>query len=110
MHHHQGETSIPTQEDLVSLITSSLRDAGHPQPQFWISEHAAQTLAERDPSSQVDAVRDIWLILLCKCSEDTSAARFTLSWGGDDIAVYASAFQKYVLPVVMQHHVGFDPA
>lgn len=109
MHHSQGETPTP-QADLASLITDALQSAGHPNPKFWINEQAAQILSQRDPSSQVDAVRDIWLILLCKCSEDTSAARFTMSWGGDDIHVYASAFQKCVLPVVMQHHIGFNPA
>lgn len=96
------------QPDLVELISTSLGLAGHPHPRFWVNPHTAEVLSSRDASSQIDAVKDIWFILLCKCSTDTSAARFTLGWGGEDIRVYADAFTRYVRPVVMENRIGFD--
>ena len=105
----QTETTAPATDDIVTpveAITALLLDAGHPDPDAWLTGVDPSVYNVTEASVQRFLINRYWRMQLQSLAEDTMDARYCLVDEQHIKTVdWLRIFKQGVLPCILKHQL-----
>ena len=97
------EERQPGDPDAVAEITELFREAGHPNPEAWLSHPLIQEAKTAAPKLQRFLVNRYWRDQLGALEKSTTPERFCLQDGDVNHLEYVKVFKQIVVPTIVEY-------